>query len=331
MKFVEFFAGIGGFGEGFKAVGGECVFANEWDKFAVQTYKANNPDVPVHAGDVRDLDLGVVPPHDVLLAGFPCQPFSKAGISSRNALGIPTGLDDKDQGNLFMDIVRFIASLWPEIVVLENVGNFLTHDGGRTFRTVVYALEQGLGYRTSHRVMNAAAWVPQDRRRVFIVAMRDGRKFDMASVEVPSEDSWPVMSSVLHREGEEDSEPPYTEGRPSRVSSKYVLSDKLWRYLKAYRKKHSEKGNGFGYGVVGPNSRSRTLPARYGKDGSEILVERAVGNPRRLTPRECARLMGFGNDFVIPVSDTQAYKQFGNAVVAPVSKALAEVMVRHLR
>ena len=312
MKFVEFFAGIGGFGEGFKAVGGECVFANEWDKFAVQTYKANNPDVPVHAGDVRNLDLGAVPDHDVLLAGFPCQPFSKAGISSRNALGIPTGLDDKDQGNLFFEVAKMAAYARPRIIVLENVRNFLTHDKGRTFRIVMETLDR-IGYKASHRVLNAAAWVPQNRKRIFIVAMRDGGAFNMDAVAVPPKDEWPVMSSVLAKDG---------------VADKYILSDRMWAYLKAHKEAHSRKGHGFGYGLVGPESRARTLMSRYYRDGSEILVRRPNGNPRRLTPRECARLMGFRDDFVIPVSDSQAYRQFGNAVCPPVSKALAEAVIQ---
>lgn len=330
MRFVELFAGIGGLGAGFQEVGGECVFANEYDKYAVTTYRANNPDVPVHDGDIRGLDASAVPEHDVLLAGFPCQPFSIAGISKRNAIGLPTGLNCHDQGNLFFEAARIIATRRPRVVVLENVKNFVTHNGGHTFEIVRETLA-GMGYGVNHRVLNAAAWVPQHRKRVFIVARRDGGECALDTVAVPAEDQWPTMSAVLHRADDvEVAEPPYTEGSRLRVSPKYVLSDHMWEYLQAYKEGHAKRGNGFGYGIVGPKSRARTLSARYYKDGSEILVRRSRGNPRRLTPRECARLMGFDQSrrpsFAIPVSDTRAYRQFGNAVVVPASKAIAEVV-----
>ena len=328
MRFVELFAGIGGLGAGFEAVGGECVFANEYDKYAVTTYRANNPNVTVHDGDIRDLDAAAVPDHDVLLAGFPCQPFSLAGISKRNALGMPTGLNCHDQGNLFFEAARVIATKRPRVVVLENVKNFVTHNEGHTFRIVRQTLT-GMDYAVNHRVLNAAAWVPQHRKRVFIVARRDGEACDLESIAIPAESDWPTMSAVLHRVGDgEVAEPPYTDFLG--VSSKYTLTPRLWQYLQAYKEGHAAKGNGFGYGMVGPQSRARTLSARYYKDGSEILVRREGGNPRRLTPRECARLMGFDDSrspsFTIPVSDTRAYKQFGNAVAVPASTAVAEVV-----
>ncbi len=336
FRFIDLFAGIGGLRRGFDAVGGECVFTCEWDKYAQQTYRANFDDGLAHrfAGDIREVDEGAVPAHDVLLAGFPCQPFSIAGVSKKNALGQPTGFRCDTQGTLFFDTARIIEHHRPEAFVLENVKNLVNHDKGRTFRVIRETLEKELGYYVTWRVIDAKGYVPQHRERIFIAGFRDRDDVSLDDLEVPDPHQGPKLGTILHPEdGTEPAEPPYT-GRKGRVKDKYVLSNHLWQYLQDYAEKHRLRGNGFGFGLVGPDDTARTLSARYYKDGSEILIERE-GNPRRLTPRECARLMGFDESdakpFRIPVSDTQAYKQFGNAVVAPVGEAVAGHIVGYLR
>ena len=336
FRFIDLFAGIGGLRRGFDAVGGECVFTCEWDKYAHQTYRANFDDGLTHsfASDIRDVAEADVPEHDVLLAGFPCQPFSIAGVSKKNALGQPTGFRCDTQGTLFFDTARIIAHHRPEAFVLENVKNLVNHDKGRTFRIIRETLKQELGYHVTSRVIDAKGYVPQHRERIFIAGFRDRDDVDLDDLEVPEPHAGPKLGTILHPEdGSEKAEPPYT-GRNGEVKAKYVLSDHLWQYLQEYAEKHRLRGNGFGFGLVGRDDVARTLSARYYKDGSEILIERD-GNPRRLTPRECARLMGFdepGEDpFQIPVSDTQAYKQFGNAVVSPVGEAVARHVVQYLR
>lgn len=328
FRYAELFAGIGGLGAGFEAVGGECAYANEYDKYAAVTYEANNPSVVVDKRNVRAVQAEDVPDHDVLLAGFPCQPFSVAGITKRRALGRATGMACREQGNLFFEASRIIEAKKPRAVVLENVKNLLRHDRGRTLAIISETL-RSLGYGLRYRVLDAAAWVPQHRERIFIVALSGKDECDMNSVAVPDKKTWPTLRSVLHQpDGKESAEPPYTLGRSRlRVNPKYTLSAHMWEYLQAYKRKHQGKGNGFGFGLVGGGDRARTLSARYYKDGAEILVRRRGSNPRRLTPRECARLMGFdngrGSEFRIPVSDNQAYRQFGNAVAVPAAKAIA--------
>ena len=281
--------------------------------------------------NVRDVASADIPDHDVLMGGFPCQPFSVAGLSKRRSLGRATGMDCTDQGNLFFEIARIIEAKQPQAVVLENVKHLARHDKGRTIAVIGRTLHD-LGYGLSSRILDAAAWVPQHRERIFIVALRDGRECDLDGIAVPDKANWPTLKDVLHRaDGKEAAEAPYTVGgRRARAAPKYTLSDHLWEYLQEYKRRQQAKGNGFGYGLAGPNDRARTLSARYHKDGSEILIKRRSGNPRRLTPRECARLMGFDagrrSDFIIPVSDTQAYRQFGNAVAAPASTAVAEAV-----
>ena len=336
FRFIDLFAGIGGLRHGLGQLGGQCVFTAEWDKHAHSTYSANYDDGDGHvfAGDIREVDETNIPTHDLLLAGFPCQPFSIAGISKRNALGQPTGFRCDTQGTLFFDVARIIAHHRPEAFVLENVKNLLTHDAGRTFQVIRDTLADDLGYHLSWRIIDARGYVPQHRERIFIVGFRDRDDVMIDGLTVPHIDSGPRLRSILHPEdGSEHSESPYTDATGG-VASKYVLSDHLWSYLQAYAEKHRLRGNGFGYGIVGPGDVARTLSARYHKDGSEILVRRA-GNPRRLTPRECARLMGFDNPgesaFQIPVSDTQAYRQFGNAVVVPVGDAVVGHVVQYLR
>ncbi|MFN3590954.1 MAG: DNA (cytosine-5-)-methyltransferase [Thermaurantiacus sp.] len=332
FTFIDLFAGIGGLRRAFDAVGGRCVFTSEWDRFAQLTYSANYPDTPRDhiAGDITQVSERDIPGHDLLLAGFPCQPFSIAGVSKKNALGRPHGFSCEEQGNLFFDVARIIRHHRPRAFLLENVRNLVTHDRGRTFRVIQHVLREELGYNIFWKVIDARAWVPQHRERIVIVGLRDSNAFSLADMVIP--DASPKLGSILHPEdGTETPEPPYTTSPDGRVSERYVLSEHLWQYLRNYARKHREKGNGFGFGLVGPDDVARTLSARYYKDGSEILVRRPSGPPRRLTPRECARLMGFdaGREakFLIPVSDTQAYRQFGNSVAVPVIAAVARHML----
>ena len=261
-----------------------------------------------------------------MLAGFPCQPFSIAGVSKKNALGRPHGFACATQGTLFFDVARILAAKRPRAFLLENVKNLLNHDRGRTFRVIRQTLEEELGYRVSWRVIDAAHFLPQHRERILIAGFREDTGFSLDDVALPS--AGPKLRAVLHPEdGSEAAEDPYTLGPRSAVNPKYTLTTKLWEYLQAYAAKHRAAGNGFGFGLVGRDDIARTLSARYYKDGSEILVSRGADeNPRRLTPRECARLMGFPDSFRIPVSDTQAYKQFGNSVAVPVIATVARAM-----
>lgn len=333
FTFIDLFAGIGGMRLGFEGAGGKCVFTSEWDANAQATYRANFGDEEIH-GDIRSIPAESIPHHDVLVAGFPCQPFSIAGVSKKNALGRPHGFACETQGTLFFHIARILEHRRPVAFVLENVKNLQNHDRGRTFDVIRRTLTEDLGYHITYRVMDARGFVPQHRERIFIVGFREEGGFDIRNVPVPNPDQGPRLSSVLHPEdGSESPEPPYTVGERALVSEKYVLTAHLWDYLRAYKEKHEARGNGFGFGLVGPGDVARTLSARYYKDGSEILIRRGKNGrarPRRLTPRECARLMGFDGrrrvPFRIPVSDTQAYRQFGNAVVVPLVQHLAEVL-----
>lgn len=358
FKFVDLFAGIGGIRKGFEEQGGLCVFTSEWNKFAVRTYKANYAcDNSYHRfnEDIRDVTLSgdlsiseeqayahinqVIEDHDVLLAGFPCQPFSIAGVSKKNALGVKHGFECDTQGTLFFDVARIIAAKKPAAFVLENVKNLKSHDRGKTFKVIMKTLDE-LGYVVADadhegsqdpRIIDGKHWVPQHRERIVLVGFRRDlnihQGFTLRDLPKPTSEPEPKLGDILE----------------DKVDDKYILTPKLWEYLFKYAKKHQEKGNGFGFGLVGPGDRARTLSARYYKDGSEILVDRGfdpgkeltdeknmANRPRRLTPRECSRLMGFsspqGSEFIIPVSDTQAYKQFGNSVVVPVFRAIAGLM-----
>lgn len=330
FDFIDLFAGIGGIRQGFESAGGRCVFTSEWDRFAQVTYAANYNDAHQIAGDITKIDTADIPDHDVLLGGFPCQPFSIAGVSKKNSLGRPHGFADVTQGTLFFDVARIIADKRPAAFLLENVKNLLRHDHGNTFATIRTVLKEELGYEIHARVINASPFVPQNRERILIAGFAEPTTFSWDEFQAP--EIAPKMASVLHSEdGSERVEEPYTKGSLGSVSERYVLSDHLWEYLQGYAAKHRAAGNGFGYGLVGADDRARTLSARYHKDGSEILVSRGEGlNPRRLTPREAARLMGYSDDFVIPVSDTQAYRQFGNSVVVPVMQEAARVMAPHI-
>jgi len=323
FRFIDLFAGIGGLRLGFESIGGHCAFTSEWDANARKTYALNFRDNHPIGGDIREFssEPGKVPEHDVLLAGFPCQPFSIAGVSKKNALGRPHGFLCDTQGTLFYDTAQIIAHHRPAVFVLENVKNLESHDKGQTFRTIMGVLRNELRYKkVQARVISSEPWVPQKRERIFIVGFRDDTDFDFDAVQVPDKASGPKLGSILQ---------PHDE-----VDPKYTLTPRLWEYLQAYREKHQAKGNGFGYGLFGPNDVARTLSARYYKDGSEVLIEQPGKRPRRLTPLECARLMGFESEkrhFRIPVSDTQAYRQFGNAVVVPVVEFIAKALEPHIR
>ncbi|WP_112073802.1 DNA (cytosine-5-)-methyltransferase [Hyphomonas sp. GM-8P] len=331
FTFIDLFAGIGGLRTAFDEIGGRCVFTSEWDKYAQLTYQANYTDNRPVEGDITKIDVKDIPSHDVLLAGFPCQPFSIAGVSKKNALGRSHGFEDETQGTLFFDVARIIKAHRPAAFLLENVKNLKSHDKGRTFEVIRRTLEDELGYQLHTRIINAKHFLPQHRERIVMVGFREETGFSWDDLNLPPLGEV-TMRSILHPEdGSERAEPHYTAGPQAAVSDKYTLTSHLWKYLRDYAAKHKAAGNGFGFGLVGPDDTCRTLSARYYKDGSEILVSRGKRkNPRRLTPRECARLMGYPDTFRIPVSDTQAYKQFGNSVAVPVFREVARIMRPHI-
>lgn len=294
-----------------KRNGAKCVFACDWDKYSRITYSKNFGITPL--GNIHEIPIADIPKFDILCAGFPCQPFSLAGVSKKNSLGRKHGFEDEKQGNLFFSIADIIEYHKPKAFILENVKNLLSHDKKRTFKIILNTLQNALGYHVFYKVYDAANYVPQHRERVFIVGFRDKKIFNFPQ----SPEERPKLKTIL--------------SKTRKVPFKYTLSNKLWNYLKAYAKKHKRSGNGFGFGLVDENSTSRTLSARYYKDGSEILVrQHPKKNPRRLTPTECALLMGFPIDFKIPVSDTQAYRQFGNSVVVPLVQDIAKAVIRNL-
>lgn len=313
FTFIDLFAGIGGMRIAFENAGGHCVYSNEWNKYSQITYFANFGEQP--DGDITKVEASAIPNHDILVAGFPCQPFSIAGVSKKQSLGRATGFEDKTQGTLFFDVCRILDAKRPKAFMLENVKNLKSHDRGRTFRVITEALDE-LDYEIFHAVLDGQGYVPQHRERIIIVGFdRKRYKKDIEfTFDIKPVFPKPVMKDILEQV----------------VDNKYTLSDKLWVYLQNYAAKHREAGNGFGYGIADPNGISRTLSARYYKDGSEILIEQEGKNPRRLTPRECARLQGFPESFVIPVSDKQAYTQFGNSVVVPLISNVAQLIVAKL-
>ena len=331
FSFIDLFAGIGGLRRGFEAAGGKCIFTSEWNRYCQETYLANYSCDHDVVGDITEIDTEDIPAHDVLLAGFPCQPFSIAGVTKKNALKMPHGFRCTSQGTLFFDVARIIEHHRPHMFLLENVKNLVGHDQGRTFDVICRTLKEELGYHIDWKVIDARPYVPQHRERIFIVGSRDDSSFSFDGLGTPSRETGPRLGSILHPEdGSEALEDRFIIGKSGRVHPRYTLSDHLWQYLQNYAERHRKKGNGFGYGLFGPDDVARTLSARYYKDGAEILIRQPRKNPRRLTPRECARLMGFdqpsGHTFRIPVSDTQAYRQFGNAVVVPVVEAIARHM-----
>jgi len=332
FRFIDLFAGIGGLRRGFEDMGGRCVFTSEWDRYSQQTYLANFECEHDVVGDITKVPVEDIPAHDLLLAGFPCQPFSIAGVSKKNALNRPHGFADETQGTLFFNVAQIIRHHRPRAFLLENVKNLVNHDRGRTFEVIHRTLTAELGYQVHWKVINSKAFVPQQRERIFIVGFREPNAFTFDDLALPDPLNGPRLGTILHPEdGSEEVDAPYTRGNIGSVAEKYTLTDHLWDYLQRYAEKHRSAGNGFGFGLVGPGDVARTLSARYYKDGSEILVAQPGRNPRRLTPRECARLMGFdeptGREFIIPVSDTQAYRQFGNSVVVPVVRAVAAHML----
>ena len=360
FQFIDLFAGIGGLRLAFERIGGQCVFTSEWDQFAQRTYMANHHVDHAIRGNIKDITEGLeitretglqpeelsedeidqyidmhIPDHHVLLAGFPCQPFSIAGVSKKNALGRAHGFDCKLQGTLFFDICKILRVKRPACFLLENVKNLKSHNKGDTYRSIMDALDAAGYHVPEPRVINAKDYVPQGRERIVIVGFRKdlgiGEKFNLQKAKPTRGHSAPLLGDILEPEGS--------------VDDRYTLTPKLWEYLQGYKAKHRGNGNGFGYDLFTPESAyTRTLSARYYKDGSEILVARDSAHaqsceagssiPRRLTPRECARLMGFDgpeeSKFVIPVSDTRAYKQFGNSVVVPVFESVAKLMKRDI-
>ena len=313
FTFIDLFAGMGGFRLAMEAQGGKCVFSSEWNTYAQKTYEANFGEVPY--GDItKEETKAAIPEHfDVLCAGFPCQPFSIAGVSKKKSLGRATGFKDKTQGTLFFDVADIISRRRPKAFFLENVKNLVSHDKGNTFKVIRETLEE-LDYSIHYRVMDGKEYVPQHRERIMIVGF-DRKLFHNAEhFEFPqTTGARHELSSIL-------------EYRPD---PKYTLSDKLWNYLQNYAIKHQEKGNGFGFGMASLDGVTRTLSARYYKDGSEILIPQGAGrNPRRLTPRECARLMGYPDSYRLDaVSDVQAYRQCGNSVVVPLITAVAHNLI----
>lgn len=312
--FIDLFAGIGGMRIAYQNAGARCVYSNEWNKYCQKTYYANFGDQP--DDDITRVNAeSDIPLHDILVAGFPCQPFSIAGVSKKQSLGRATGFEDKTQGTLFFDVCRVIKTKRPKAFMLENVKNLQSHDKGNTFKVICEALEE-LDYSISYAVLDGKSYVPQHRERIIIVGF-DKKRYG-SSIEFDFKlnppNKRPIVSDILE----------------SSVDERYTLSDKLWSYLQNYALKHKAAGNGFGYGIAPLDGITRTMSARYYKDGSEILIPQEGKNPRRLTPRECARLQGFPDTFKIPVSDTQAYKQFGNSVVVPLITDVARLVVSKL-
>lgn len=334
FRFIDLFAGIGGIRLGFEAHGGECVFTSEWNDFSKKTYIENHGDHHPFVGDIVPFAAEDVPDHDVLLGGFPCQPFSIAGVSKKNALGRPHGFECTTQGTLFFDVARIIAAKRPKAFLLENVKNLLSHDKGNTFAVILQTLREELKYEVHYRIIDGQHFTPQHRERIIIVGFSDKTDFTWDDLQLSADG--PRLETILHKTDGSEPVMPWDGNRffdhsRQAVQPKYTLTPKLWEYLQAYAEKHRAAGNGFGFGLVYPDSVTRTLSARYYKDGSEILLSQGIGKrPRRLTPRECARLMGFPDTFRIPVSDTQAYRQFGNSVVMPVMREVARIMTPHV-
>ena len=314
FTFIDLFAGIGGMRIAFENSGGDCVYSNEWNKYSQQTYFANFGERP--DGDITKVDARIIPNHDILVAGFPCQPFSIAGVSKKQSLGRATGFEDKTQGTLFFDVCRIIKAKRPKAFLLENVKNLKSHDKGNTFKIIMESLDE-LNYAVFYAILDGQNYVPQHRERILLVGFdrqRYGKEIDF-QFNISPVSPKPVMRDILEENPDE----------------RYTLSDKLWTYLQNYAAKHKAAGNGFGYGIADLDGVARTLSARYYKDGSEILIAQKGKNPRRLTPRECARIQGFPDTFKIVVSDTQAYRQFGNSVVVPLMTDVAGLIVAKIQ
>lgn len=315
FTFIDLFAGVGGFRLALQSLQGECVFSSEWDKMAQRTYYANFGEIPF--GDITKEETRKWVPEkfDILCGGFPCQPFSIAGVSKKNSLGRKHGFEDEKQGNLFFHVAEIIEEKRPKAFFLENVKNLVSHDKGNTFKVIKETLES-LGYTFYSKVLNGKHFVPQHRERTFMVG------FDKRIFKGEEKFSFPDLPAPERK---------IKEILENKADPKYTLSDNLWEYLQGYARKHKEKGNGFGFGLVELNGIARTMSARYYKDGAEILIPQKDKNPRRLTVREAARLQGYPDNFIIDkVSMNQAYKQFGNSVVVPLIRAIGEQIIEVL-
>lgn len=311
IKFIDLFAGIGGFRIAFERAGMECVFSNDHDKYACKTYSENFGDIVCK--DINKINADEIPQFDILCGGFPCQPFSIAGVSKKNSLGLKHGFEDKKQGNLFFEIIRIVKHHNPKVLFLENVKNLKSHDSGNTWGVIKSELENA-GYQVFEKIIDGKYYVPQHRERVYIICFNKKiyPKIDFKFPDYPEKRLYELKDIFADN-----------------VDYKYTLTDHLWEYLQNYKKRSAAKGNGFGFGIIDKNidEYTRTMSARYHKDGSEILIKQDNKNPRKLTPKEAAKLQGFPENFIIPVSDTQAYRQFGNSVVVPAIQSVAEKIV----
>lgn len=308
FTYTDICSGIGGMRLAFDNLGGKCVFSSENDGFCQKTYYENFGIMP--SGDITKIPISSIPRHDILLAGFPCQPFSKGGYATRNKLGIKNGFEDSEQGSIFFHIAKIISKKKPKAVFLENVPKLEKYENGNALKTILRKLKN-LGYSVSYKIINSDGLVPQRRQRLYIVALLGETQFIFPDIPYLE----PKLKNILE----------------TNIDKKYILSDKLWGWLQNHAKKHAKKGNGFGFRMADPEKTTCTLSARYHKDGSEILIPRRNGNPRKLTPRECARLMGFPEEFRISVSNTQAYKQFGNSVIVPIIYLIGFEIVKNLK
>lgn len=306
-KMIDLFAGIGGTRLGFQLTGQvKSVFSSEWDKFSQKTYNANFGEIP--NGDITKIDAKDIPDHDILVGGFPCQAFSQAGKKQ--------GFKDT-RGTMFFEIARILKEKRPKAFLLENVKNLRTHDHGKTFKIIINTLDE-LGYVVTTMLFKAKDFgVPQNRERIYIVGFDPKQVANYNDFAIPIPPKKPTkLGDILERN----------------VDEKYTISDKLWAGHQRRKIQNKKNGKGFGYTMFDKDSvYTRTLSARYYKDGSEILINQGPDkNPRKITPREASRLQGFPKDYIIPVSDTQAYKQFGNSVAVPVINAIAEQILKVL-
>ena len=314
FTFIDLFAGIGGFRIAFQKAGGKCVFSSEWDKYAQKTYLRNYGEMPY--GDIRSIPKESIPDHDVLCAGFPCQPFSLAGVSKKNSLGRKHGFEDETQGTLFFEIKEILKQKRPKAFMLENVKNLLSHDRGRTFDVIRRSLKEELGYAISWKIVDGAAWVPQHRERMYLIGF-DPEQINIKAdeINIPAAPDagyrYPKLSSIIKRK-----------------LNGYTLGPGTWSTLERHKAHHEQEGNGFGYGLhrwpLRDDEVTRTISARYHKDGAEILIEQPGDRPRKLSVEEAMQLQGFDpKKFFFPVSATQAYHQIGNSVVVPAVEASA--------
>ncbi len=316
FKFIDLFSGIGGFHQAFSSAGGKCVLASDWNDQSRVTYEANYNLTPL--GDIQQINGEQLPDFDILCAGLPCQPFSIAGVSKKNSLGRKHGFEDEKQGNMFFEIIRLVKSKRPKAMYLENVKNLLSHDKGNTWKVIYNTLKEN-NYSVFYKLVDGSYYVPQRRQRIFIVCF-DNDVFPDIQFDFPK---YPTKRQIELK-----------DLIKSKVDDKYTLSDKLWAYLQKHKENSAKKGNGFGFGLINPKKDlyTRTMSARYYKDGSEILIYQGKNkNPRRLTPQEARKLFGYPDNFVIPVSDSQAYRQFGNSVIVPAVTATAKQIIKTIK